>query len=207
MLNKLQLEFYYLRLFSKYENLDAMQWMVKTFGVENFNLESLDLVDDFKVLKDKIGEDEVVDFYISSGIIPYSLQSKETHYNQRNNVNILINLNKSLTKKSKEKLIPFLDFTDEHKGFDILYLLAHYVVVEKMPEAIKILKLSESDIIKVADHVATLTNTQYDNYDSTIKELIINYPTFTKTLLNYNNLQFNEKLLNLIPGVKEIFMW
>lgn len=189
----------YFGLFAKHENLPAIKWLIEKCGVENFDLKNSEMMINFKILQNKIGDDAVVDFFISTGIITHSLKSKNCVY-------VLIDLNRLLTKKSKDKLISFLEFTDEHKGSDMLYVLTHLVVLDKMPEAVKIVDLSENEIMKIVEHVATLTENQYDTYESTIRELMYTYPTFIKKLLSYGDLEFSKKLINSIPELS-IFMW
>lgn len=193
----------YFENFALKGNVTAMLWLVKKYGTKKYNLNGIKMGGIFNgmIENSKFGEDKTVDFFIKTGILKETLDYKVGDYPA-----FLMRL--KLSKDSFEKVLPLTNFNESrflssYSTFDFLNRL-HLVD----PSLLKLCNITKEGWISFIDYTVNKIHvSDFKDYESFIRALIETSPDILQNFLSRTSWSAYDKFLELIPGVKEIFIF
>ena len=193
----------YFENFAVKGNVSAMLWLVEKYGTKNYSLNGNKMGGIFTdmIENTNFGEDKTVDFFIKTGILKETLDYKTDDYPS-------FLMRTKLSKSGFEKILPLTNFNESrflssYSTFDFLNRL-HLVD----PSLLKLCNITKDSWIEFADYtIGKISVSDFKNYESFIRALIETSPLLLEYFLTRTGWSAYNKFLELIPGVRDIFIF
>lgn len=193
----------YFENFALYGNLPALSWLVKTYGVEHYNLNSIKMGNIFRAMIDNklLGESKTIDFFSSHGILKNSL-----NYGPDDYPSFVLRL--KLSKQGFETVLPHVDFSKSkflstYSAFNFLYDL--HTIDQSL---LKLCNMTIESWKTIADYVVDKINNQnFDSFESFVISLMNTSEEIKQHMIEKENWVAYNKFINLMPEVRDIFFF
>lgn len=193
----------YFENFAKMGNVKALQWLVDTYGIKNYELNGNKMGQIFRdmIENPKMGEDKTIGFFISTGIMADSL-----NYGYDDYPAFLMRMD--ISKSGFEKILPFANFSESrflssYSTFDFLNKLH-----KKDPSLLKLCKISPDGWTSFIEYViGKIDSHEFEGYKTFILALMEVSPSIIQQLIESTGWSAYDKFLELIPGVRDIFIF
>ena len=185
----------YFKAFAEYNNIPALEWLVKTFGIEYYSFKN-NIISDI-LFKTKY-EDDILDFYIKVGILENTDLLEQTR---------LFKMIVDLKKESLKKILPLIRIENTESAKYGVEMLNSYFDIDK--DLIGFFKFTDTEWKRLATEFTKEieTKNEFDYYLELLKLLVNTTPIFSLTLMNLKDWKMYKEFLTLVPLLRDIFIF
>ncbi len=189
--------------FAKKGNLKAMSWLVSAYGPKHYNLNgnTLSSLFDEMMKNPAIGEMKTIDFFLSNGVLKLSLDYKDDDYPA-------LLMKTSLSEEGYKKILPLVNFTESRflSQYTLHDFMANLSLIS--PDLLKLCKMDIDAWINLVDYsMGRISKKEFSDFKPYIQALMAVDPEIFNHFLNSTDWPAHEKFLELIPEVRDIFIF
>lgn len=189
--------------FAAKANIKALNWLVNTYGQKHYNLNSHTMAAVFidMMKHGAIGEKKTIEFFISNGILKMSLNYRGDDYPS-------LLMKTHFSKDGYSDILPLVNFKESRflSQYTLHDFMANLSLIS--PDLLKLCDMNIDDWIELVDYsIGRISNSDFSDFKPYIIALMNIDPQILQHLVNSTNWSAHDKFLELIPEIRDIFIF
>jgi len=187
----------YFKIFADYGNIPALEWLVKTYGIVKYDINSNYMVD--VILTPSPYDADIIKLCIKHNILKFDSEL----------FSFLENFKKVflLSPEAIKQIIPLINIQDDQWYGNTFFLK---YIFEYNEDYLKLIKADEDGWYKIAEYYTNYISghkVKYLQHSDCVGALMTLYPSFLKRILELTEWPFYNDIFEYIPEIKDIFIF